>query len=303
MKKQLCMLLVLVLTLGLLTGCSSGKNTDDTDYAAMSIEELKPLIKTINEGKLTVVTSPDFAPYEFYALDDDGNPTLVGFDMALAKYIADYLGLELEVIPMDFDGTILELGAGKADIGLSGYSPDPDREKSMNFSDVYYTSAQSFVTVKGKAEQFQTLADANKSEYRIGAQIGSIQYKLALEHTKDADIVQLAKVTDIIAELLSGRLDGAFIETPVAQAYAVNYPELLVALDVPYEASGSVIGVNKENAALLAGVNKAIAAAIADGSLQGFIQEATELSAGNTYAGLLDEQGKVPESEKESNPK
>ena len=71
-----------------------------------SAEETKE-ITTINPGVLTVATSPDFAPYEFYSLDEEGNPTLAGFDMALAQYIADYLGLELEVIPMDFDGTLM----------------------------------------------------------------------------------------------------------------------------------------------------------------------------------------------------
>ncbi len=294
MKKLFSMALVLLLVLGVFSGCT-GEPKDETDYASMSIEELKPLIQTINEGKLTVVTSPDFAPYEFYALDDEGNPTLAGFDIALAKYIADYLDLEVEFIPMDFDGTILELGAKKADIGLSGYSPDPEREKAMTFSDVYYKSAQSFVTVKANAGKITTISDANKPEYQIGAQTGSIQYKLAMEHTPDADIVQLSKVTDIIAELLSGKLDGAFIETPVAQAYAANYPDLVLAVDVPYEANGSVVGVCKDNGALLAAVNKAIAAAIADGSLNQFIQSATELSAGNTYAGLLDDQGQVPQ--------
>lgn len=54
-------------------------------------------------GKLTVATSPDFAPYEFYAIGEDGTPKLAGFDMDLAQYIADYLGLELEVVTVDFD--------------------------------------------------------------------------------------------------------------------------------------------------------------------------------------------------------
>ena len=141
----------------------------------------------------------------------------MGFDIALAQYIADYLGLELEIIPMDFDGTLSELSAKKVDLVLSGYSPDPTREDKMDFSDIYYVGGQSFVTVQDKADSFSTLADANKAEYQIGAQLGSIQADLAKENTPDADIVELSKVTDIIAELLSGKLDGAFIETVVAE--------------------------------------------------------------------------------------
>ena len=294
MKKVFAILLASLMVVTLFAGCGSKEApTETVDYSTMSIEELKPLIKTISDGKLTMVTSPDFAPYEFYALDEAGKPSLAGFDIALGQYIADFLGLELEVIPMDFDGTISEMAGKKADIGMAGYSPDPAREKAMSFSDVYYTGGQSFVTVQNMAAQFPTLADANKADFQIGAQIGSIQEGLAKEHTPDADLISLSKVTDIIAELLAGKLDGAFIETVVAEAYAKNYPELAVALDVPYEAKGSVVGVAKGNDALLAGVNLAIQAALEDGSLTQFVAEANELASGSTYEGLLDADGNV----------
>ena len=208
MKKYIAMLLALAMTMCLFAGCGAANtDADTTDYSAMTIEELKPLLTTVTEGKLTVATSPDFAPYEFYSLDEAGNPTLAGFDVALAQYVADYLGLELEIVPMDFDGTITELGNKKCDLSMAGYSPDPDREIVMDFSMIYYTGGQSFVTVKGNEGLFPTLADANKAEYQIGAQIASIQYDLATANTPDADIVTLTKVTDIIAELLSGKLD------------------------------------------------------------------------------------------------
>ena len=295
MKKAFALMLAALMVMSVFAGCGSKDAAEDQDFSAMTIEELKPLVKTLNEGKLTMVTSPDFAPYEFYALDENSKPSLAGFDIALGQYIADFLGLQLEVIPMDFDGTISELTNRKADIGMAGYSPDPAREKVMSFSDVYYTGGQSFVTVKASADKFASLADANKAEYQIGAQIGSIQAKLAKEHTPDADIVELSKVTDIIAELLSGKLDGAFIETVPAQAYAVNYPELALVLDVPYEAEGSVIGVNKDNAALLAAVNLAIKSAVEDGSMAQFVADANELAAGDKFEGLLNENGEAAE--------
>lgn len=250
-----------------------------------------PVLNTISAGKLTVATSPDFAPYEFYALDENGTPTLSGFDVALAQYIADYLGLELEIVPMDFDGTLMELASKNVDLSLAGYSPDPKRMDKMDFSEIYYMGGQSFVTVKDKAELFTSLEDTNKAEYQIGAQLGSIQADLANENSPEADIVTLAKVTDIIAELLAGHLDGAYIETAVAQTYAINYPDLAVVLEVPYDAEGSAVGVSKGNAALLAGVNEAIAAALADGSMDKFVAEANELAGGNVYEGLLEDLG------------
>ena len=313
MKKLLCMLLALAMVLAL---CACGSSTEEAateeapaeeaaateapaedaaaeeevDYSTMTIEELKPLLTTVTEGKLTVATSPDFAPYEFYAIDENGEPQLAGFDMALAAYIADYLGLELEVIPVDFDGVLNELAAGNVDLGMAGLSPDPTRMDAMDFSDIYYQGGQSFVTVQDKVDLFPDLESANNPEYSIGAQNGSIQLDLANEYTPDADIVPLVKVTDIVAELLSDKLDGAFIETAVAENYAITNPDLAVILDVPYDVEGSSVGVVKGNEALLAGVNLAIAAAIADGSMDTFVAEANELSTGEIIEGLLEDQ-------------
>ena len=93
---------------------------------------------------------------------------------------------------------------------------------------------------------------------------------------------------DIIAELLTGKLDGAFIETMVAESYATQYPELCLALEVPYDAEGSVVGVSKGNAALLEGVNRAIAAAKEDGSFDQYVVNAVDRASGEIYEGTLD---------------
>ena len=250
-------------------------------------------LQTVTPGKLTVATSPDFAPYEFYAIGEDGTPALAGFDIALAQYIADDLGLELEVVTVDFDGVLSELQTKSVDLGMAGLSPDPKRESIMAFSDLYYVGGQSLVTVKDKADTYNSFESVNKPEVSVGAQIGSIQMDLANANSPDADIVPLPKVTDIIAELLSGKMDVAYIETDVAKSYQKNYPELEIIMDVPYDQEGSSIGVCKGNEALLAAVNGSIAKAIEDGSMEKFITEANELASGEKYEGLLDESGQV----------
>lgn len=282
MKKFFALLLVFAMLLSFAACASKAPVADDE-------KEPENKYNTVTPGVLTVATSPDFAPYEFYMVGDDGEYTLAGFDMALAEYIADYLDLELEIIPMDFDGTLAELAAKKVDISLAGYSPDPARLDKMDFSDIYYEGTQSFVTVKDKADQFKSLDDVNDAALKIGAQNGSIQLDLANEYSKDTDIVPLTKVTDIIAELISGKLDGAYIETVVAENYALNYPELAVVLEVPYDQEGSAVGVSKGNEALLKGINEAIAAALADGSMNKFVSEANEQALGNIHEGLVEE--------------
>jgi len=276
MKKIFAMLLVVVMLLSLCACGGSGKKY----YGEYN---------TVAEGKLTVATSPDFAPYEFYAIDENGEPQLAGFDLALAAYIADYLDLGLEIVPMDFDGVLAELQTGSVDLGLAGLSPDPEREEAMDFSDLYYLGGQSFVCLEENKALFPDLAAANNADYAIGAQTGSIQFGLAEEHTPDAEIIALTKVTDIIQELLTGKLDGAFIETAVAESYKMNYPDLCVVLPVPYDEAGSAAGVREGNKELLAAVNEAIAAALADGSMDNFVAEANELAAGDKHEGLLED--------------
>lgn len=290
MKKFIAIVLSALLVMSCFAGCVAseggpGKNPYN--------------IQTVKEGYLTVITSPDYAPYEFYALDEDGTPTLAGFDMELAQFIADYLGLTLEVVPMDFNGIIGEMGAGSADLAIAGLSPDPERMTAMDFSDIYYEGKQAFITVADKAALFTDLASTNNPDYTIAAQTGTIQNDLAAQFSPDADLVNLVKATDIIAELVSGQIDGAYVEWDVAVAYQANYPELTIVCEVPYEAEGNVIGVAKGNADLLKYVNEALNKCVDDGDFAQFVANALELAAGDNYQGLLDDEGNVPSEDGE----
>lgn len=253
-------------------------------------------VETVTDGKLTVATSPDFAPYEFYSIDEDGTPALAGLDIDVAQYIADKMGLELEIIPVDFDGVLSELAEKNVDLGISGLSPDPAREDVMDFSDLYYKGKQVFVSVKDKADQFKSLEDANNKDYTIGVQTGSIDVDIANENTPDADIISLPKATDLVTELLTGKMDGAFMEEDVAKNYQKNYPDLEILFEAPYDGEGCAVGVSKGNEALLKAVNEAIADAQKDGSIEKFVADANETASKQVYEGMLDDNGAVPET-------
>ena len=256
------------------------------------IVEVPKDFTTVNAGKLTVATSPDFAPYEFYHINADGTPELSGFDVALAKRIAEDLGLEVQFVPMDFDGILMELQSGNVDLGMAGFSPSPERADTFDFSDLYYKGGQSFVIRKADHDKYKDYAAFDK--LTVGAQNGSIQMDLAKENTPNANIIGLAKVTDIVSELVSGKLEGGFIETAVAEQYIKNYPELEIAWDVPYDTEGSAIAL-KKGSDLLPAVNAVINNALSDGSMDQYVADAQELASdeGNVYEGQLDADGKV----------
>ena len=125
---------------------------------------------------------------------------------------------------------------------------------------------------------------------------------LAEKNTPNANIIGLPKVTDLINELLSGKLEGAFIETAVAEQYIKNYPDLMIAWEVPYDTEGSAILLKKGNDGLREAVNGVIAEVLEDGSMDEYIAAAQEQASdeSNVYNGLLDENGNVQENADEA---
>ncbi|MBE6917785.1 MAG: transporter substrate-binding domain-containing protein [Ruminococcaceae bacterium] len=285
MKKIIALVMAALMLVGMLAGCTAADDGPGKN---------KYNLTTVKEGYLTVITSPDYAPYEFYALDKDGNPSLAGFDMALAQYIADYLDLTLEVVPMDFNGIIGEMQNGKADLAMAGLSPKPERALAMDFSDTYYEGKQAFITTKANAGKFTDLASTNNADYTIAVQSGTIQVDLAAEFSPNANVINLTKATDIITELLSGKIDGAYVEWDVAASYQKNYSDLQIVCEVPYEAEGNVIGVKKGNTDLMKYVNEALNKCVDEGTFAKFLEEANNLASGDNYQGMLDPDGKVP---------
>lgn len=296
MKKLFALLLAVAMVLAM-TACggssqqssaspaTSGSSEAESSEANSTSEIDYSSIKTAVPGKLTVATSPDFAPYEFYAVEADGTLKLAGFDIALAGAIAEKLGLELDVVPMDFDNILLEVQSGNVDLGISGFSPDPERAEVFDFSDLYYLGGQAFVILESNKDVYTDYETLKGKQ--VGAQTGSIQMNLAQENcVEGTEVVGLVKVTDIIQELLSGKLQGAFIETAVAECYKINYPELCIAWDVPYEdAAGSAVAIQKGNEDMVEAVNAVIAEILANGTMNDFIAQANELAVGDIFEG------------------
>lgn len=279
MKKIIALLLAVLMLATVFVGCSQANDADDTKKDASTAEDASQKevpFETATKGVLTVGTSPDFAPYEFYIVSDDGSMEMVGFDVALAGAIAEYYGLELKMQALSFDALLLELQTGTIDLAIAGLSPDPKRMETTDFSNVYYDGTQSFVILGENADKYQSFADF--AGLTVEAQTGSIQYALAEENTPDAKITGIKAVTTIVSDLREGKCEGAFIETAVAENYIKSYPELQIAWDVDYDAEGSSIGVKKGNQEMLDAVNEVIAKVLEDGSMDRFIAEANELA-------------------------
>ena len=92
-----------------MAGCSNSGAGESSSASNPSSSAGQNRLEQIKQaGKIVFVTSPDYAPYEFIDLDKmgQGDDQYVGADIELAKYIAQELGVELEIHPMDFDSVL-----------------------------------------------------------------------------------------------------------------------------------------------------------------------------------------------------
>ena len=100
--------------------------------------------KKVTEGpKLIVSTNAQFPPYEYYE-----NAKIVGLDIEIVNYIADYLNRTLEIQDIEFDAIINAVSSGKADVGFAGFTVTEERKKSINFT-TPYTLSKVVVIVRG----------------------------------------------------------------------------------------------------------------------------------------------------------
>lgn len=138
LKKVITLTLALLMLLTCLTACAPQPLTVESVQKA---------------GKLVIGTSPDFPPFEY--LDADGN--VVGIEIDMLEIICEKLGVSLEIKQMDFDSVLPGVQTGKFNVGVSGISVTPEREKNTLFSIPYCLAAQAIVvtsdsTITGKAD-------------------------------------------------------------------------------------------------------------------------------------------------------
>lgn len=265
------------------TEAAEGADAKKTTAAAAG--ELTGRLKSIQEaGVLKVSTSPDYPPYEFEDITKEGQERYVGADMELAKYLADKLGVKLQIEAMAFDACMAAVSEGRVDITICGMVPKDERKNTMDFTDIYYNDGDQLVIIlKDDADKYKTLADfAGQS---VAAQNGSLQYDLVTKQIPDAKCEPISAITDGIMMLKTGKVAGIAMASVAADNYVANYPEL-VACDQSFEYTslGVVAGIPKNEPEFLAKINEIIKEVDDSGEYYQWIEDASALS--NEIQGL-----------------
>lgn len=227
--------------------------------ALVSLSSCKKVSGLLNEGVIKIATSPDYAPYEFVDINKTGIDKFVGSDIDLMKYIADKMGVKLEIEEMSFEACLMAVQTQKVDIAISGFSWTPKRALNFEMSKGYFGEGdgeQQLLILKSNAEKFKTLADLNKPEVKVGAQAGSIQ-----EEYVDVQLPKANKniITDLdvaLSLLLNGTIDALAISEHAAEVRMSSNSNLtVVSENFVTTTAGFVVVGKKGNQKLIVEIN------------------------------------------------
>lgn len=253
MKKNISKLILLVMSLVLVVGCTALKNSNENNN-----DKADTLSKIKASGKLVVGTAPGYPPFEF-TVNKSGKSQVVGADIDLAKKIADEIGVELEIKAMDFDALIMALQSSKVDMVITSMTPTEERKKSVDFSDVYFEGTNSIIVNSNFSKDISKEDDLKNIV--LGVQRGSVQEIYAKEVLKAPKIKSLTAIPDLIADMKNGNIDGIIASTVVAKINANQYDGLKL-IDVNLSQANkeeAAIAIKKgDNKSLLGIVNKTI---------------------------------------------
>ena len=234
-------------------------------------------------GELHITLSPDFAPMEFVDSSKDGQEQYVGLDVFLAKYIADYIGVELVIEPMSFDACQTAVYTASVPMSVSGYVWTEERAESYEISDYYYDGDNKIEPVilirTADAEKYTSSEDFNGVD--VGAQNASLQMQLVTSQLPDANPVTVGDVGTGVLELQNGSIEALAVAKGNAEIIMDANPDLVLCpweFTITEETEAFVILITKGETALLNVVNEALAKAYSEGMYGVWHDEAVALA-------------------------
>lgn len=198
MKKRIATLVILTLTVVMMAGCAKK-----------------------DDGKFRVGMEAGYAPFNWTQSDNsnggvaiDGSKEFAGgYDVEIAKKIAESLGKELVVVKTEWDGLVPALTSGKIDAIIAGMSPTAERKETIDFSDNYYKSVLVMVVKKGGAYEGATSIQ-DFSGAKISAQLNTFHYSV-IDQINGVDLQPaMDNFPAMRVALESGVIDGYVSERP-----------------------------------------------------------------------------------------
>lgn len=214
------------------------------------------LLTSCGDNKLTMATNAEFPPFEYVE-----NGEVVGADADIAKAIAEKLGMELEIVNIDFDAALTGAATGKYDMAVAGITANDDRRKNMNFSDNYYMASQAIIVTSDS--EIKGAYDLEGKT--ISCQEGTTGEQFLLD--EGYEIQSFKTGAEAVTALTTGKVDAVVIDNQVAIALSDKQDGKTKVLDEALTEEAYAIALEKGNDELTEKINKALGELKAEGKL------------------------------------
>ena len=253
---------------------TSSEAASDSEEAIITGDPSEHTVEAIKaRGKLVVTTEAGYAPFEFL----DENDNVIGLDASLAQALADDLGVELDIQNIAFTSVVPEVQAGNADMAIAGLTPNADRKKSVDMSDMYYEGGQCVLILAENADKYTTKESLDGQV--VATQSGALQETIQKEQFSNTEALLLPDFPQCIANLKTGECAAVLIDTISAEQYMETVEGLAISeipVEIDPEEGGNSVAVMKGNTDLLDWVNERIAEYKAEGLIEQWFAEAQE---------------------------
>ena len=224
-----------------------------------------------NENVLRVAMECAYAPYNWTQNDDSNGAVPIsgtsdfayGYDVMMAKLIAESMGKELEIVKLDWDSLVPAVSSGDVDLVIAGQSITAERLEVVDFSDPYFYA--SIVTLTKADSKYASAASvADLAGATCTSQLGTIWYDICLPQIPEANILTAQETAPaMLVALESGAVDLVVTDMPTALAATAVYSDMVLLdftgtegeFEVSDEEINLGISMKKGNAELLAAVN------------------------------------------------
>ena len=251
MKKSLLFLTALAAAAAIMTGCSGKESSSEAGGDSQEQEVL------------TVAMELAYPPFE--TKDEQGNPSGVSVDFM--KDFGEYIGKEIRIENISFDGLIPSLQTGKADMVMSSMTITEERKETVDFSEPYANALLAVLT--NKDSQITSVDDLNQEGKKVAVKTGSTGYLYAQEHLKNAEIIALQDESACVMEVSQGKADGFIYDQLTIYRNWQNNLDTNNAVFIPFQdVEPWGIAVKKGNTELLDQLNDFIETYREDGGFE-----------------------------------
>ncbi len=253
LKKIIALSLALIMASFCLVACGSQKLTVESVQSA---------------GKLVIGTSPDFPPFEYL----NANGEVEGIEIEIMQLVCQELGVELEIKQMDFDSVLPGVQTGKFNVGVSGISVTPEREKNTLFTVPYCLAAQAIVVTSDSP----IASKADLEGKTVSVQTGTTAEEFCMSN--GYTVKAFAANADAETALTVGKVDAWVIDDLTAAemvaAYNEDHPDApLVILDEAMTTEPYAFAFAMGSDDLVARINEILNQLLADGTIAAIFEK------------------------------